>query len=210
MNGNTAELHGWLLEGGGGTVCPIPIAWPIDACRFAGGSHSRAVVSSLTLDRYEGAGANGVSAFAQSRAEHLILSSENHSPQAAPSSFPTSIPHETSFSYASCADISGSGRRSFWSLPLRWGRFAPRKARSCEHIQTRNARREGQRGCFLCRFAGGSRSRASESSLRRAQILCFTAGREEQCFPAEERGTRTAAGGIPIFRTRRGGAFFRL
>ena len=58
MNGNTADLYRMPLDGGGGTVCLIPIAWPFDACRFAGGSHSRAVVSSLTLDRYEGAGAN--------------------------------------------------------------------------------------------------------------------------------------------------------
>ena len=71
MNGNTAELYWMPPDGGGGTVYPIPIAWPIDACRFAGGSHSRAVVSSLTLDRYEDAGANGVSASRaeQSRAE---------------------------------------------------------------------------------------------------------------------------------------------
>ena len=38
-------------EGGGETVCLIPNAWAVEACRFAGGSHSRAVVSSLTLDR---------------------------------------------------------------------------------------------------------------------------------------------------------------
>ena len=62
----------------------------------------------------KGAGANGVSASRaeqsraeqsraeqsraeQSRAEHLILSSEKHFPQAAASTFPASIPHETSF-----------------------------------------------------------------------------------------------------------------
>ena len=71
MNGNTVDLYRMPLEGGGGTVYPIPIAWPIDACRFTGGSRSRAVVSSLTLDRYEGACADGVSASRaeQSRAE---------------------------------------------------------------------------------------------------------------------------------------------
>ena len=71
MNGNTADLYRMPLDGGGGTVYPIPIAWPIDACRFAGGGDA-ALVSSLTLDRNEGAGANGVSAFAQSRAEQSI------------------------------------------------------------------------------------------------------------------------------------------
>ena len=58
MNRNTADLYRMPLEGGGGTVYPIPIAWPIDACRFAGGGDA-ALVSSLTLDRYEGAGARG-------------------------------------------------------------------------------------------------------------------------------------------------------
>ena len=69
MNGNTAKSYGKPLEGGGGTVYPIPIAWPVETCRFAGGSHSRAVVSSLTLDWYEGACANGVSA-QHSTAQH--------------------------------------------------------------------------------------------------------------------------------------------
>ena len=46
MNGNTADLYWMPLDGGGGTVYPIPIAWPIDACRFAGGGEA-AVVSSL-------------------------------------------------------------------------------------------------------------------------------------------------------------------
>ena len=87
MNGNTAESYGWPPEGGGGTVYPdfSSELWsgssvrhmnclefeanePI-ACRFAGGGKA-AVVSSLTLDRYEGACADGVSAFEQSRAEH--------------------------------------------------------------------------------------------------------------------------------------------
>ena len=139
MNGNTAEMYGWTPEGGGGTACLIPIAWPVEACRFAGGGDA-AVVSSLTLDRHEGAGANGVSA---SRAEHLTQSSslfarrtvailvpsrntalpqskrplgradhltqsssseawrtvpsQKHFPQAAPSTFPDSIPHKNSF-----------------------------------------------------------------------------------------------------------------
>jgi len=36
MNGNTAESYGWPPEGGGGTVCPDPMTWPGEACRFAG------------------------------------------------------------------------------------------------------------------------------------------------------------------------------
>ena len=45
MNGNTAELYGWPLEGGGGTVYPDSICALRNAC------------------------ADGMSAFAQSRAE---------------------------------------------------------------------------------------------------------------------------------------------
>ena len=84
----------------------------------------------------------------------------------------------------------------FWSLPLRWGRFAPRKARSCEHIQTRNAGRERQRGCFLCRFAGGA-SRLGKLAQASTDIG-ITAGREEQCFPAGEREARGAEGMFPL------------
>ena len=46
MNRNTAELYGWPLEGGGGTVYPESICTMRNAC------------------------ANGVSAFAHSTAQH--------------------------------------------------------------------------------------------------------------------------------------------
>ena len=115
MNGNTADLYWMPLEGGGGTVCLIPIAWPVETCRFAGGGDA-ALVSSLTLDRYEGAGANGVSAFAQSRAEqsraeHLTQSSsaEARRTVASEKHFPISCELPT---FTPCA----SGRRA---LPQR-------------------------------------------------------------------------------------------
>ena len=50
MNGTTAESNTMPPEGGGETVRLIPIAWAVEACRFAGGG-AAAVVSSLTLDR---------------------------------------------------------------------------------------------------------------------------------------------------------------
>ena len=68
MNGNNARSYGKPLNGGGGTVYLIPIAWAVETCRFAGGGDA-AVVSSLTLDRDKGAGADGVSA-QHSTAQH--------------------------------------------------------------------------------------------------------------------------------------------
>ena len=177
MNRNTAKSYGKPLEGGGGTVCPIPIAWPIDACRFAGGSRSRAVVGSLTLDRErtasansvntvcpiskgkanivrivddsccnriefdpftsENACANGVSASRaeqsraeqsraeQSRAEQSRAEQSRASNPLLRKSFPASCDEHVSyldstrkqFHYASCADISGSGRLFSCSFP---------------------------------------------------------------------------------------------
>ena len=59
MNGNTAESYRMPPDGGGGTVCLIPIAWPVETCRFAEGGEA-AVVSSLTLDREGTVSANSV------------------------------------------------------------------------------------------------------------------------------------------------------
>ena len=64
MNGNTVDLYRMPLEGGGGTVCLIPIAWPVEACRFAGGGEA-AVVSSLTLDREGTASAKSKACFSR-------------------------------------------------------------------------------------------------------------------------------------------------
>ena len=75
------------------------------------------------------------------------------------------------FPYSSCADISGSGRRSFG----------------------------------VCRFAGGA-SRLGRLAQASTDVG-ITAGREEQCFQAGERGTRTAAGGIPFFEPGGAGHF---
>ena len=60
----TNDSHGWPLEGGGGTVCLIPIAWAVEACRFAGGG-AAAVVSSLTLDRERTASAKSKACFSR-------------------------------------------------------------------------------------------------------------------------------------------------
>ena len=141
MNGNMAKSNVKPPACGGGTVYPIPIAWPIDACRFAGGSRSRAVVSSLTLDRYEGACVDGVSASRaeQSRASNPLLRK----------SFPASCaehvsqlnPAQNLFPYASCADISGSGRRSFFLCRFAGG--ASRLGRLALLDRKGNAGREG-------------------------------------------------------------------
>ena len=59
MNGNTAESHDWPPKDGGGTVRPLPMAWSVETCRFAGGGGA-ALVSSLTLDSEGTANANSV------------------------------------------------------------------------------------------------------------------------------------------------------
>ena len=126
----------------------------------------------------KGAGANDAGA-EQSRAEQSRAEQSRASNPLLRKSFPASCdehvsyldPARNQFPYASCADFSGSGRRSFWSLPLRWGRFAPRRTRLCEFDRPR--------------------TRDAKSSV----------------FKQGERGTRTAAGGIPFFEPGGAGHF---
>ena len=156
MNGNTADLYWMPLNGGGGTVCPDSICALRNAC------------------------ANGVSAFAQSRAEQSRAEQSRAEQSRAEQSrasnpllrktFPASCaelvsyldPARNQFPYASCADISGSGRRSFG----------------------------------VCRFAGGA-SRLGKLAQASTDVG-ITARRGGQCFQAGEREAREAEGMFPL------------
>ena len=125
------------------------------------------------------------------------------------------------FPYASCADISGSGRRSFGVCRFAGGASRLGKLAQASTDVGITARRGGQ--CFQ---AGEREAREAEGMFplplrwglafaSRGKLALLdrkgNARRGEQCFPAGERGTRgavfssrergarTAAGGIPFF-----------